>query len=418
MRSKLAASLARTAASVFICAMLATLSFFLCPHHGMASLSDPAAGKSCCGRLPVVVFVFAQVMGSGAGAVKPCLEPPLLAPWPIIPIGPATAAPRRPEPGPRRPHPPRRRPRLPPATPPAPACLPIRFAINGVRADVPPGAGQRRRPYQTGARARARSAGQRVVGERAGARSGPSGRALVSAHAAHLAEHRRHLLQRLGQLLHRLCHSSGWPAAEAGRAWNPVGRHLHALLHALLHQLVLLPARRSCPPSGPGLRHAGRPCWPGPPARPACSATDSTVACALTMRERGIARPRRRAPCAATCAQRRTPPRPRRRRASRSAWHRQDRLEHRVQRRSRPDRRPSRRPPDSTSGRSSRTRSARSEPVDPQEVGGLQHGVGDVVQFDLRHRRRRRHRRGVRRRLRRRLQRAFLRLQRQSCVAR
>src|SRR5689334_21117582 len=78
IRSKFAASLARTAASVFICAMLDNF-LFLCvssPHQWRV-FSGPLAGKVLC-RLPVVFFVFGEVVNQRRRCCQPLLRPATL----------------------------------------------------------------------------------------------------------------------------------------------------------------------------------------------------------------------------------------------------------------------------------------------------------------------------------------------------
>ena len=155
------------------------------------------------------------------------------------------------------------------------------------------------------------------------------------------------------------------------------------------------PAGRNRPPSGPGLRRAGAAMLAWAAARPACRPADSTVAWAPTCANAALRN-------AGAGRHRRDLPERRRRRALADAGHddglhRQDRLEHDVA---------------GGLGLVGVHRAGRLIPhpdevvelvhpdrdrVDAEEVGGLQHRVGDVVLFDLRQRWRRRHRRGVRR---------------------
>src|SRR5262245_62842001 len=79
MRSKLAASLARTAASVFICAMLDSPYFsFVLTSWRFGESSGRVAGKSCGGRLPVVVRVFRLVIREGGRCDQSVLRPAAL----------------------------------------------------------------------------------------------------------------------------------------------------------------------------------------------------------------------------------------------------------------------------------------------------------------------------------------------------
>ena len=148
--------------------------------------------------------------------------------------------------------------------------------------------------------------------------------------AAHLAEHRRHLLQRLGQLLHRLHdHLAGLLRKLADRR-TQLRRHLHAHLHALLHW-PWLPACWAAVVGllRPGPRRAAAAMLPVPTARPACRPADSTVAWAPTCAN-AASRNAAAGAIAAASARSPSPRRPHRPR-DHDRLHRRDRLEHRVQ---------------------------------------------------------------------------------------
>ena len=295
----------------------------------MASLPTGRPGSLLCDRYQSSSSSSLRSWGSGPGASRPGLEPPLFERWPNIPIGPAP-----PLPAPIGASPAAAAPAAAPAATdtgdtaapracrpdwPSTACAPM---CRRRRATTPPVPDRRpsSRPFR-------RPAG----GWRTGwLRSGRPERPCLRP-AAHLAEDRRHLLQRLRQLLHRLGHYLPRLLRKLARAWNPAASP------------SACPA--ACPAaSGPAarllggvlcllrlrLRHArGHVALRRP--HPACSAADSCLAWALTVVNAAFAdappAPSRAAwPIAAAAAASPTP-------GITIGFGMRDRFEHRVQHR-------------------------------------------------------------------------------------
>ena len=198
MGSKLLASLARTAASVFIGGHRCLPFSLPVSSPRLWRVFQPPGPESVVGRRPTSRRRLRQSIGSGAGAFKPGLLPAALA---VLAHRAHRARRHRrpPAPGRHLPSPPRHRAGADRRQASSTGCRPGSTSA-GVRADVPPipGSDAARTSPAPEPAPDPPASGWFDIGL---APIRPIWRLVGPEAAAHLAEHLRHLLQRLGQLL-------------------------------------------------------------------------------------------------------------------------------------------------------------------------------------------------------------------------